>query len=1350
MKKAFLLIALMLFATFIFATIEEYYSFNYYTGTYTPISGTPVPNISQSKISDIISLPFPFPYGSYLYREVQVSYGGCIGLGHSKSTSIPFINLTYYAPLIAPFWDSFYTNNNSDFQYLICDEAIDRHIVIQYSSMYWNDCIVNFQAYLYESGKIEFHYGPSTGIPYYPRGSIGINMLPGGPGWFYNVIPTSEPIITTNYDNGNVSHFPQCNTVYEFNPVIAHANDLTTFLIESFTTPAVGQSSDFIITVYNRGANSQNNYEVKLFLNDDIEIGSVKGSLINTLETLEFVISWTPAITGHYSLYAKVLLNNDEYIENNQSPPLEVEVYPEGTVFTTVGKMQRYGQMPLLFTYQRSIFECIYPADKIHCWGLITGIQFYYNSNRTISNNEIRVWLGETTQINLSNNWIPSTQLTKVFDGFLSFSAGQNIFYINFDIPYTYAGENLIVMMERSNLFPDPYENSSWQFYFEVQESNIENCARIIEFSDLQHNASNPPDVSPVSIFPVTTFKFMTTGFGPVLGKVHDSNNMPIVSAEVSFSGSSFIATTNAAGFFQFPFLLEGTHQIKVSKYGYYDNIQDITIGAHQFLITDFTLLPLALVSIRGMVVGNDQSDGGLAGATVNFSGYANYTTLTDMNGQFTINNVYSDHIYDYVVQKNGYRNATGEVNVGNTDLFLSALVLNVIAFTPQQVQAIQASDSSYVSISWLSPIQYLPELEESFEGDIFPPPEWLQFINNAVQINNYGVSTTWGKVGMVHSYPPIIPHSGSYQVGIVPSQSDQNEWLITPQFTCPENAILTFWSYVFLGDQGEGGCNLMISTNNGNGWLSIWNAKSKYGGLNNYEKPITVNLSNYSGRQIRLAWIYSSPQEYGWFLDDITVSNSSIVLKFPLESIKTSDINSSTIIKPDFPESLSNAKDNERILIGYQIWRLPYGTENNPENWTLLTETPIPELSYQDNSWNSIPDDIYRWAVRSVYTNNIQSNPVFSNALSHGFQAGVISGRVISGTLYYSFPVFKATIFCGSNSTTTDVAGYYNLIVPSGTYNVSASAPMCLSQTINNVNVNPNQITEVNFILPYGSYSSVDNFESYEDFALIFEPSAESYILRTIDLDHSPTCTLEGVNWPNAGLPMAFMVFNPFATIPPLSGALPFSGYKEAACFGSVNNPNNDWLIAYSPSNVGFQFWARSYSPDNLARFKVGISWTDNNPSNFTIISGENYIEAPYVWTNYSYNTEAPYYGIQCVSENGAILFVDDLQKGFVTIDDPIATPSASEILGNYPNPFNPETTIRFSVKETSSVILEIYNQKGQYINTLVNETKTPGNYSVIWNGKDYNNRAVSSGIYICRLKVGKNISTRKMLLMK
>ncbi len=106
--------------------------------------------------------------------------------------------------------------------------------------------------------------------------------------------------------------------------------------------------------------------------------------------------------------------------------------------------------------------------------------------------------------------------------------------------------------------------------------------------------------------------------------------------------------------------------------------------------------------------------------------------------------------------------------------------------------------------------------------------------------------------------------------------------------------------------------------------------------------------------------------------------------------------------------------------------------------------------------------------------------------------------------------------------------------------------------------------------------------------------------------------------------------------------------------------------------------------------------------------------------------------------------------EKGFVDIYNPIAILSASELSSNYPNTFNPEVTVCYSVKETSSVVLEIYNQKGQYINNLVNETKTPGNYSVIWNGKDHNNRAVSSCLYLCRLRAGKNLNTRKLILMK
>jgi flagellar hook assembly protein FlgD len=90
------------------------------------------------------------------------------------------------------------------------------------------------------------------------------------------------------------------------------------------------------------------------------------------------------------------------------------------------------------------------------------------------------------------------------------------------------------------------------------------------------------------------------------------------------------------------------------------------------------------------------------------------------------------------------------------------------------------------------------------------------------------------------------------------------------------------------------------------------------------------------------------------------------------------------------------------------------------------------------------------------------------------------------------------------------------------------------------------------------------------------------------------------------------------------------------------------------------------------------------------------------------------------------------------------------TELKGNYPNPFNPETTIRFSVKEAGPVSVEIYNLKGQLVKRLVNEEKTAGEHSVVWNGTDNNNRPVSSGVYFYRMNAGKYSSSKKMIMMK
>jgi len=85
-----------------------------------------------------------------------------------------------------------------------------------------------------------------------------------------------------------------------------------------------------------------------------------------------------------------------------------------------------------------------------------------------------------------------------------------------------------------------------------------------------------------------------------------------------------------------------------------------------------------------------------------------------------------------------------------------------------------------------------------------------------------------------------------------------------------------------------------------------------------------------------------------------------------------------------------------------------------------------------------------------------------------------------------------------------------------------------------------------------------------------------------------------------------------------------------------------------------------------------------------------------------------------------------------------------------NYPNPFNPETTISFSLPESGFTSVKIYNLKGQVVRTLVNGDTPAGIHKVVWNGTDQNSKSVSSGMYFYSVtNAGKTI-TRKMLLMK
>ncbi len=85
-----------------------------------------------------------------------------------------------------------------------------------------------------------------------------------------------------------------------------------------------------------------------------------------------------------------------------------------------------------------------------------------------------------------------------------------------------------------------------------------------------------------------------------------------------------------------------------------------------------------------------------------------------------------------------------------------------------------------------------------------------------------------------------------------------------------------------------------------------------------------------------------------------------------------------------------------------------------------------------------------------------------------------------------------------------------------------------------------------------------------------------------------------------------------------------------------------------------------------------------------------------------------------------------------------------------NYPNPFNPSTTIQFSLKEKSMVNIDVYNIKGQLIKNLTHSLFVSGNHQILWNGQDNNNHKVGSGVYFVKMKTNTYSNIRKIILLK
>jgi photosystem II stability/assembly factor-like uncharacterized protein len=180
-------------------------------------------------------------------------------------------------------------------------------------------------------------------------------------------------------------------------------------------------------------------------------------------------------------------------------------------------------------------------------------------------------------------------------------------------------------------------------------------------------------------------------------------------------------------------------------------------------------------------------------------------------------------------------------------------------------------------------------------------------------------------------------------------------------------------------------------------------------------------------------------------------------------------------------------------------------------------------------------------------------------------------------------------------------------------------------------------------------------------------------------------------------------------------------------------------------------------------------VMWADNLPTEGTLHAGvlldaaggyiglvQNLNDTPTVVDSYTYEAQSPDTavgrypdGTDTWKEMPATPGATNEEFPPVSVVDGL--PKTFAVHANYPNPFNPETTIRFDLPERMNVTVQVYNILGELVKTLVDNTQMPAGYhSIRWNGTNQMGMSVASGIYLYHVEAGTHQSTHRMVLLK
>ncbi|MCL2074171.1 MAG: carboxypeptidase regulatory-like domain-containing protein, partial [Marinilabiliaceae bacterium] len=735
-------------------------------------------------------------------------------------------------------------------------------------------------------------------------------------------------------------------------------------------------------------------YSVKLFENGTL-VETLPGVAIAYEETKTFTFTFTAATAGLRVLHAEIDLPLDEFPNNNTTPDKRIFVDDgiSNMIDICVGDGTHKELFPINHYYRASLAQFMYHPNDLGIYGGdIRGITLKSSIvSSDIAPNRIRIWAAETTQNDLSS-YVPFSEFFEVMDKVISFPQGDNDVEMEFDIPYLYNGGNLVLYIYYYN---SPYYD--WEdYYYLTPTDGIRSRMNYADPSSGELDFENPGTQGGLyegEYYPNICFNWNVAGLGSLTGIVDNDSGVLLEGATISITdgGAPKIAKTDEDGVYLYPGLPDGTYTLTASAHGHYDSTPvTVTIFEDIETVEDVTLIEEPKVVVSGTVTGSDGS-GPIEDVVITLSGYNPYETTTNAAGFYTID-VYGGHTYAFEATAKGWLKYTHDLVVGNVNV-THDFQMDEKIIPPGPVTALKNSDETIVHITWEAEQNYEPVYYVLDDGDWY----WAsRFIDgeDGWKGNEFNV----GVLGEITSIEIGGLHEGSVNTSAPQTIDifDANRQLVgtslpftwqygfyevewtTVEFANPIPFDGTFYAMVhwegfsssdytpYLPFSATSPSTDSWSVDAGGNWIPAHQGSG-------YPPSIAMVRVHANAEPDGKSLIFGPPKNNRSAISQLDNFNE-------LSSILRTTAVDETLerIEPGVYKIEKEPNYTSRVRLHYNVYRLEAGEETFPALWEdiLLGTT---ELECFDNNFGTLDPGVYKYAVTSVYTGDVESVPSFS-----------------------------------------------------------------------------------------------------------------------------------------------------------------------------------------------------------------------------------------------------------------------------------------------------------------------------------------------------------------------------------